>query len=150
MRRALLPLLLVSAAPAPQADVQLKDAAKEAQAKALMETIRCVECQGQAVADSDAAIAGSMRSIIRERIEAAGEATALRAGLRARSQPDRTGVCQAQDAAAQGFQMPHRGRVIAHRTPRRDRHIGRARQRLRRSTIRKGLNPKRPISVSQI
>lgn len=87
---------------------------------------------------------------IRERIEAAGEATALRAGLRARSQPDRTGVCQAQDAAAQGFRTPHRGRVIAHRTPRRDRHIGRARQRLRRSTIRKGLNPKRPISVSQI
>ena len=37
---------------APLADTQLSDPAKEAQAKALMETIRCVECQGQAISDS--------------------------------------------------------------------------------------------------
>lgn len=55
---------------APLADVQLSDPAKEAEAKALMETIRCVECQGQAIADSNADIAGNMRSLIRERIKA--------------------------------------------------------------------------------
>lgn len=55
---------------APLADTQLSDPAKEAQAKALMETIRCVECQGQAISDSNADIAGNMRSLIRERIKA--------------------------------------------------------------------------------
>jgi cytochrome c-type biogenesis protein CcmH len=57
------------AQPASLADTQLRDPAKEAQAKALMATIRCVECQGQSVADSDAPIAGSMRALIRERIQ---------------------------------------------------------------------------------
>lgn len=74
MRRALLALALIAAPALAQeaslANVQLRDPAKEAQAKALMETIRCVECQGQSVADSDAAIAGSMRAVIRERIQA--------------------------------------------------------------------------------
>lgn len=63
------------------ANVQLRDPAKEAQAKALMETIRCVECQGQSVADSDAAIAGSMRSVIRERIQAGETPGQIRAWL---------------------------------------------------------------------
>ena len=79
MRRALLALALIAAPALAQgtslADVQLRDPAKEAQAKALMATIRCVECQGQSVADSDAQIAGSMRAIIRERI-ASGETPA--------------------------------------------------------------------------
>ena len=59
----------VVAQQAPLADTQLSDPAQEAQAKALMETIRCVECQGQAIADSNADIAGNMRSLIRERIK---------------------------------------------------------------------------------
>ncbi|MBN8807706.1 MAG: cytochrome c-type biogenesis protein CcmH [Sphingomonas sp.] len=54
------------------ADTQLPDRAQEAQARALMTTIRCVECQGQSIADSQAPIAGTMRSLIRERI-AGGE-----------------------------------------------------------------------------
>ena len=37
-----------------------------------METIRCLVCQGQSIADSDAEMAGDMRALVRERI-AAGE-----------------------------------------------------------------------------
>ncbi|MBW8840822.1 MAG: cytochrome c-type biogenesis protein CcmH [Sphingomonadales bacterium] len=67
-------LLAVLAAPAlaqtaPLADTQLSDPAQEAQAKALMGTIRCVECQGQSIADSNADIAANMRSLIRQRIK---------------------------------------------------------------------------------
>lgn len=72
MKHALIALALIAAPAWGQgtslADVQLRDPAKEAEAKTLMLTIRCVECQGQSVADSDAAIAGSMRAIIREKI----------------------------------------------------------------------------------
>jgi cytochrome c-type biogenesis protein CcmH len=66
---------------APLADVQLSDPAKEAQAKALMETIRCVECQGQAIADSNADIAANMRSLIRQRIKAGESPAQVRAWL---------------------------------------------------------------------
>ncbi len=54
------------------AEVSLADPAKETQALALMDTIRCVVCQGQPISGSNADIAGDMRRIIRERI-AAGE-----------------------------------------------------------------------------
>jgi cytochrome c-type biogenesis protein CcmH len=67
--------------PAPYAYRQLADAAQEARAQALMETLRCLQCQGQSIADSDAPIAGAMRSLVRQRI-AAGEAPeAIRAWL---------------------------------------------------------------------
>ncbi len=79
----LLPLLLLpvflcaqTTAPAALADTQLADPAKEASARALMETLRCVVCQGQSIADSDATMAGDMRALVRERIrrgESAGE-----------------------------------------------------------------------------
>ncbi len=55
---------------APYANRQLPDPRQEAQAKALMETIRCLVCQGQAISDSDAEMAGDMRSLIRTRIQA--------------------------------------------------------------------------------
>ncbi len=55
-------------APAALADTQLQDARQEAQAKALMETLRCVVCQGQSIADSDATMAGDMRALVRSRI----------------------------------------------------------------------------------
>jgi len=51
------------------ADTQLADPAQEARATALMETLRCVVCQGQSIADSDAEIAGDMRAMVRERIQ---------------------------------------------------------------------------------
>lgn len=56
--------------PAEYADQQLADPTKEAEAKALMETVRCLVCQGQSIADSDADMAGDMRALIRRRIEA--------------------------------------------------------------------------------
>jgi len=81
VRRALLPLALVLAGVAqadstlpasPLAYTQLPDPDEEAQAKALMETLRCLVCQGQSIADSDADMAGEMRALVRQRI-AAGE-----------------------------------------------------------------------------
>jgi cytochrome c-type biogenesis protein CcmH len=65
----LLPLLIAAAPAAQYADTQLKDAGKEAQAKALMETLRCLVCQGQSIADSDADMASDMRALVRERID---------------------------------------------------------------------------------
>jgi cytochrome c-type biogenesis protein CcmH len=54
------------------ANEQLPDPRQEAQAKALMEELRCLVCQGQSIADSDAELAGDMRAMVRQRI-AAGE-----------------------------------------------------------------------------
>ncbi len=74
MKRVLLGLMLIAAPLSAQdlADISLPDAKKEAQATALMDTIRCVVCQGQPVSGSNVDMAGDMRRIIRERI-AAGE-----------------------------------------------------------------------------
>ena len=59
--------------PAHYANVQLPDPAKEAAAQRLMETLRCLVCQGQSIADSDAEMAADMRALVRQRIDA-GEA----------------------------------------------------------------------------
>jgi cytochrome c-type biogenesis protein CcmH len=56
--------------PAEYAYTQLSDPRQEAQAKALMETLRCIVCQGQSIADSDADMAGDMRALVRRRIQA--------------------------------------------------------------------------------
>ena len=58
--------------PAQWADRQLPDPRQEAAATALMEQLRCLVCQGQSIADSDAELAGDMRHMVRSRI-AAGE-----------------------------------------------------------------------------
>lgn len=58
--------------PAPYAYKQIDDPVKEEQARELMHELRCLVCQGQSIADSDAPLAGDMRSQVRERI-AAGE-----------------------------------------------------------------------------
>ena len=58
--------------PAQWANRQLPDPRQEARAKALMEELRCLVCQGQSIADSDAEIAGDMRHLVRSRI-ASGE-----------------------------------------------------------------------------
>lgn len=81
MMRCLLPLLsalaLVQPAaaqdrmpPAPYAYTQLEDPALEAQARDLMHTLRCLKCQSQSIADSDAPMAGDMRHQVRTRIDA--------------------------------------------------------------------------------
>ena len=68
------PLVAQSAVPpAEYAYRQLPDPVQEAQARDLMETLRCLVCQGQSIADSDADMAGDMRALVRTRI-AAGEA----------------------------------------------------------------------------
>ncbi|MBB3763580.1 cytochrome c-type biogenesis protein [Sphingomicrobium lutaoense] len=58
-----------SLAPADYANRQLEDAGQEARAAALMEELRCLVCQGQSIADSDADMAGDMRHLVRERIQ---------------------------------------------------------------------------------
>jgi cytochrome c-type biogenesis protein CcmH/NrfF len=67
--------------PAPYAYRQLDNPAQEAKAKALMETLRCLQCQGQSIADSDAPIAGDLRNQVRVRIAAGEEPEAIRAWL---------------------------------------------------------------------
>ena len=67
--------------PAQWADRQLPDPRQEAQAKALMEELRCLVCQGQSIADSDAELAGDMRHLVRSRIAAGERPGAIRAWL---------------------------------------------------------------------
>ncbi|MCW2365748.1 cytochrome c-type biogenesis protein CcmH [Sphingobium sp. B7D2B] len=67
--------------PAPYANRQLDDPALEAKATELMHTIRCLTCQSQSIADSDASMAADLRSIIRERIAAGEDPEAIRAWL---------------------------------------------------------------------
>lgn len=88
--RALLPLALMITAPvfaqsalppAPYADRQLEDPALEAKATALMHTVRCLTCQSQSIADSNASMASDMRSEIRERIKRGEQPDDIRAWL---------------------------------------------------------------------
>jgi cytochrome c-type biogenesis protein CcmH len=58
--------------PAPYAYTQLDDPVLEEQARELMHKLRCLKCQSQSIADSDAQMAGDMRHQVRTRI-AAGE-----------------------------------------------------------------------------
>ena len=67
--------------PAPYAYRQLDDPALEAEAQALMETLRCLKCQSQSIADSDAPMAGDMRHQVRTRIAAGEDPEAVRAWL---------------------------------------------------------------------
>jgi len=63
------------------ANEQLPNPRQEAQAKALMEELRCLVCQGQSIADSDAELAGDMRAMVRQRIAAGEKPEAVRAWL---------------------------------------------------------------------
>ncbi|HET8611184.1 MAG TPA: cytochrome c-type biogenesis protein [Sphingomonas sp.] len=65
-------------APEKLAYTQLPDPKQEARAEALMQTIRCVVCQGQSIADSNADLAGDMRAIVRQRIAAGEKPEAIR------------------------------------------------------------------------
>lgn len=67
--------------PAPYADRQLADPQAEARARDLMESLRCLTCQSQSIADSDAAMAGDMRHQVRTRIAAGESPEAIRAWL---------------------------------------------------------------------
>ncbi|GAB5350420.1 cytochrome c-type biogenesis protein [Qipengyuania sp. 483] len=67
--------------PAPYAYRQLDNPALEASAQELMETLRCLKCQSQSIADSDASMAGDMRHQVRIRIAAGEEPEAIRRWL---------------------------------------------------------------------
>lgn len=90
MMRLLVAVALIAAAPAfadsslPAAtwsDRQLPDPRQEAAARALMDEVRCLVCEGQAVGDSDAELAGDMRHLIRERIAAGQTPEQIRSWL---------------------------------------------------------------------
>ena len=67
--------------PAYWADRQLPDTRQESQAQALMQELRCLVCQGQSIADSDAELAGDMRDLVRRRIAAGDKPATIRAWL---------------------------------------------------------------------
>jgi len=67
--------------PAQWANRQLPDPRQEAKAEALMQELRCLVCQGQSIADSDAELAGDMRHLVRTRIAAGESPRQVRAWL---------------------------------------------------------------------
>ncbi len=90
MKRLLIVLALVAWSPAVAdsdlppaywANRQLPDSHKEAEAKALMEQIRCLVCQGESIAELDAELAGDMRDMIRRRIAAGEKPSSIRQWL---------------------------------------------------------------------
>jgi len=90
MRRLVMVLALIAAAPlladsdlptAYWSNRQLPDPKQEARAEALMEQIRCLVCQGQSIADSDAELAGDMRDLVRRRIAAGQNPAEIRGWL---------------------------------------------------------------------
>lgn len=85
--RTLVPILLMLAAPVwaqgsgptpAMANRQLADPAKEAEAMRLMHSLRCIQCQGQSIADSDASMAATMRAEVRQQITAGQKPEAIR------------------------------------------------------------------------
>jgi cytochrome c-type biogenesis protein CcmH len=83
-RSAIMAMLLAVSAPVlaqDLAEVSLPNPQQEAQAVALMDSIRCVVCQGQPISGSNADLAGDMRRLIRERIAAGDKPEAVRALL---------------------------------------------------------------------
>jgi cytochrome c-type biogenesis protein CcmH len=90
MKRGILILALMIAAPAladssmpaaPYANTQLSDARQEKAAQELMLSVRCLVCEGQSIADSNAEMAADMRSMIRKRIAAGEQPEEIRAWL---------------------------------------------------------------------
>jgi cytochrome c-type biogenesis protein CcmH len=90
MRAVLLAFTLILAAPvladsdmppAYWANRQLPDPKKEEEAQGLMQEIRCLVCQGESIADSDAELAGDMRDLVRRRIAAGEKPASIRSWL---------------------------------------------------------------------
>ena len=75
-------LLLIAspalAEPPPPPDVPLSNPVLEQRAKAVMAELRCLTCQNQSIADSNAAQAQAMRMEVRDRIAAGDEPDAVR------------------------------------------------------------------------
>lgn len=63
------PLFAQGSGPIPElANQQLADPKQEAEATRLMHGLRCIQCQGQSIADSDAPMAATMRAEVRQQI----------------------------------------------------------------------------------
>jgi cytochrome c-type biogenesis protein CcmH len=60
---------------------QLADPRQEAKAQALMAELRCLVCQGQSIADSDAELASDMRDLVRRRIAEGQQPADIRSWL---------------------------------------------------------------------
>jgi cytochrome c-type biogenesis protein CcmH len=88
MRRAaaLLALLVALALPAlaVEPDEMLKDAALEARARTLSQTLRCMVCQNESIDESNAPLARDLRLLVRERIQNGDSDAAVREFLVAR------------------------------------------------------------------
>jgi cytochrome c-type biogenesis protein CcmH/NrfF len=85
--RLLLPMLLLLGQPlyaqgvgtTPElANRQLPDPAQEKAATNLMHSLRCIQCQGQSIADSDAPMAATMRAEVRQQIAEGESADSVR------------------------------------------------------------------------
>lgn len=70
--------------PARLADTQLPDPKQEAEAQKLMLELRCLVCQGQSIADSNAEMAGDMRALVRRQISEGSSSQQVREWLIAR------------------------------------------------------------------
>ena len=90
MKRIAFALMIVAASPvladsnlppAYWSNRQLPNPKQEEQAQALMAELRCLVCQGQSIADSDAELAGDMRDLVRRRIAAGEKPDAIRGWL---------------------------------------------------------------------
>jgi cytochrome c-type biogenesis protein CcmH len=62
----------------------LPDAAEEARARSLFHELRCMVCQNQSIADSDAPLAKDLRELVRERVSAGDSETEIKSFLVAR------------------------------------------------------------------
>ncbi len=80
-------LAMASVAYAQQAagpETPLSDPAEEARAQALMQEIRCLVCQGQSIAESNADLARDLRIQLREKVAAGMSDADIRAFFKAR------------------------------------------------------------------
>lgn len=73
------PVFAQGSGPTPElANRQLPDPAQEAKATKLMHGLRCIQCQGQSIADSDAPMAATMRAEVRQQIAAGQKPDSIR------------------------------------------------------------------------
>lgn len=65
--------------PTPEfANRQLENPSEEKAATQVMHSLRCIQCQGQSIADSDAPMAATMRAEVRQQIAAGQKPEAIR------------------------------------------------------------------------
>lgn len=83
MRRllAILAALVCLAGAAADPAERLPDPAQEARARAIFREVRCLVCQNESIDDSEAALAGDLRSIVRDQVKQGRSDPQIRAFL---------------------------------------------------------------------